>query len=298
MIKRIIVLNGSDTESFPTLFQEASLARDVTSELVETRKCVLAVGYGEDKNSVSIVSNNRVLPMNDTAYFAKRTGKDTYRTYLLSHVLQKQSTIFSDEANFFSDKTADKITMMVVLPLGDVSVPKSILTTAESYIENKKYFDDHIVYPCVLKKSGSRGRSVWKISNKQELEEKLNQNEELTLIQEFVPNDHDLRVFVLDDEVVVAIKRSSSDGFYNNVSKGGKAERVEITEEEKRICVEATKLAKLRIAGVDLVRSDKGPLIFEVNKSPQMNIFNEAAGFDIEKFYSEGIVSEILRRSK
>ena len=120
----------------------------------------------------------------------------------------------------------------------------------------------------------------------------------MSLIQEYVPNDYDMRVFILDGKFLVAIKRSSTDGFYNNVSQGGKAEKIDITEEEKLICIKAASIAKLRLAGVDMVRTEKGPLVFEVNKSPQLDIFTPFAGIDIEKMYSQHIIDFLTETSR
>lgn len=292
-MKEIIVFNGSEPEHFSDTFDKVAKDRDVKSKYVETSSCVISVGYSAP-NQIDIVSNNQILPVQDTAYVIKRTGKDTYRTYLISQILRDNTPLFVDKANMLSDKSADKITMMITLPLNGIKVPKSIITTFESYLSNKEYVSKLIKYPCVVKKAGSKGKTVWKISDKKELEECLSQDDEMSLIQEFIPNNYDIRAFVIDGEFLVAIKRTSADGFYNNVSQGGKAEKTELTAEEKRICIHAASIAKLRLAGVDLVRSEDGPLIFEVNKAPQLDIFSPSAGFDIEKVYSEKVIDTLI----
>jgi ribosomal protein S6--L-glutamate ligase len=136
------------------------------------------------------------------------------------------------------------------------------------------------------------------VEDKASLETHIKQDSELTLIQEYIPNDHDIRVFVFDGKIIAAIKRSSSDGFYNNVSQGGKPEKIPISAEEESICIGAAEKAELRVAGVDLVRTERGPLVFEVNKAPQMDIFSPAAGFDVERVYSNVVLDDLSRRSK
>lgn len=297
MIKDIILFNGNGSGNFPAIFAEVAASKNLNSTSIESRNCLISIGY-ENESRVSIVHNNALLPTKDTAYVIKRTNKDTYRTYLISQVLHNKVPLFVDEANMLSDKSADKVTMMVQLSLNDIEVPKSILTTFTSYLSNKEYVEKLISYPCVVKKTGSKGKSVWKIENQKDLEERLSTDDNMSLIQEYIPNEYDIRVFVLDENFLVAIKRSSTDGFYNNVSQGGRAEKIDLTEDEKLICIKAASIAKLRLAGVDIVRTEKGPLIFEVNKAPELDIFTPAAGFDIEKTYSEGVIEFLTRSSK
>jgi len=245
-----------------------------------------------------VIHDNAPLPTNDTAYLIKRTNKDTYRTYLIGRILQEKVPIFIDGANLVSDKTADKITMMVSLPLNGIKVPNTLIVTPHSYEKNKTYIEQRLQFPVVVKKTGSKGKNVWKVEDKASLETHIKQDSELTLIQEYIPNDHDIRVFVFDGKIIAAIKRSSSDGFYNNVSQGGKPEKIPISAEEESICIGAAEKAELRVAGVDLVRTERGPLVFEVNKAPQMDIFSPAAGFDVERVYSNVVLDDLSRRSK
>jgi ribosomal protein S6--L-glutamate ligase len=298
MIKDLIMFNGDKPRGFSEIFDKVATNKNLNSRHIKSKECVISIGYG-DKSKVHIVHNNEVLPRENAAYVIKRTGKDIYRIYLISQILHSEALpLFVDEANILSDKSADKITMMAQLSLNGIEVPKSILTTFTSYLSNKEYVEKLTSYPCVVKKAGSKGKTVWKIENQRELEECLSTDDNMSLIQEYIPNDYDIRVFVLDGEFLVAIKRSSVDGFYNNVSQGGKAEKIDLTEDEKLICIKATSIAKLRLAGVDMVRTEKGPLIFEVNKTPQLDIFSQSAGFDIEKIYSEKIIDFLVEASE
>lgn len=297
MIKEIITINGQEPAHFSRLFDAVANEKGCASSHIVSNDCLISVGHETDL-AVAIVNQNKILPTSSTGYLLKRTNKDTYRTYLLGLILNKQTSIFVDEANLLSDKTADKITMMVSLSLAGIKVPSSMIVDHFSYLKNQEYLEKHISFPAVVKKTGSKGKQVWKVNDKAELEKYLFQDKDLGLIQEYVPNDHDFRVFVMDNEVLLTIKRSSADGFYNNVSQGGSAERVDITEEEKAICIKAAEIARLRLAGVDMVRTPKGPLIFEVNKTPQLDIFSPAAGFDIEEDYSNKVIDYLMRDSK
>ena len=104
------------------------------------------------------------------------------------------------------------------------------------------------------------------------------------LVQEFIKEagGSDLRCFVIDNKVVAAIKRQGKDGdFRSNLHRGGKAESVRLTPEERTIAIRAAKAMGLRVAGVDLLRSHHGPVVMEVNSSPGLEGIEAATGIDI-----------------
>ncbi len=91
------------------------------------------------------------------------------------------------------------------------------------------------------------------------------------LVQEFIEESHgmDIRCFVIGDKVVAAIKRQAKEGdFRANVHQGGKALKVKLSPQERAIAVSAAKTMGLKVAGVDLIRSNHGPLVLEINSSP------------------------------
>ena len=91
------------------------------------------------------------------------------------------------------------------------------------------------------------------------------------LVQEFIEESSgkDIRAFVVGDEVVASMERTAPEGeFRSNVHRGGTMERIQLTEEEEVLAVNASRILGLSIAGVDLMRSNRGPLILEVNSSP------------------------------
>lgn len=94
---------------------------------------------------------------------------------------------------------------------------------------------------------------------------------ERVLIQEFIEESRgaDIRVLVIAGKVVAAMKRQAKAGeFRSNLHRGASAEAIRITDEEKRLVLQATKIMGLDIAGVDLLRSRRGPLVMEINASP------------------------------
>ncbi|MFM2220383.1 MAG: ribosomal protein S6--L-glutamate ligase [Verrucomicrobiota bacterium] len=91
------------------------------------------------------------------------------------------------------------------------------------------------------------------------------------LVQEYIAESKgaDIRCIVLGNKVIAAMERQGMDGeFRSNLHRGGKAKKISITAEERRTAIKAAKVMGLNLAGVDLLRSNRGPLVIEVNSSP------------------------------
>ncbi|NKI25421.1 30S ribosomal protein S6--L-glutamate ligase [Arenibacter sp. 6A1] len=104
------------------------------------------------------------------------------------------------------------------------------------------------------------------------------------LVQEFIKeaNGQDIRCFVVNGRVVASMQRQAEKGeFRANIHQGGKASVVKITAEEKKLALKAAKVLNLAVAGVDIIRSNKGPLLLEVNSSPGLEGIENATGKDI-----------------
>ncbi len=104
------------------------------------------------------------------------------------------------------------------------------------------------------------------------------------LVQEFIPeaNGSDLRCFVVGHKVVAAMQRDASPGeFRANLHRGGKAIAATLSAEERRIAIRAAGALELGVAGVDLLRSKRGPLLLEVNASPGLEGIETATGVDV-----------------
>jgi ribosomal protein S6--L-glutamate ligase len=105
------------------------------------------------------------------------------------------------------------------------------------------------------------------------------------LVQDFIEEAHgeDIRAFVIDGKVVAAMKRKTldEDEFRSNINLGGKGEKVELTPREERAAIKAAKVMHLSIAGVDILRSKRGPLVMEVNAFPMLAGVEAATKVDI-----------------
>lgn len=104
------------------------------------------------------------------------------------------------------------------------------------------------------------------------------------LVQEFIREAEgaDIRCFVIGDKVVAAMKRQGKAGeFRSNIHRGGKATLAKITPEERTTAIRAARTMGLNVAGVDILRSKRGPLVVEVNSSPGLEGIEKATGKDI-----------------
>ncbi|QDZ38605.1 30S ribosomal protein S6--L-glutamate ligase [Euhalothece natronophila Z-M001] len=104
------------------------------------------------------------------------------------------------------------------------------------------------------------------------------------LVQEFIKEAKgaDIRCFVIGGKVVASMKRQGAEGeFRSNLHRGGKAEKIKLTPEERSTAVRSVKAMGLRVAGVDLLRSNHGPVVMEINSSPGLEGIETATGVDV-----------------
>ncbi|MES2217390.1 MAG: 30S ribosomal protein S6--L-glutamate ligase [Pseudomonadota bacterium] len=120
------------------------------------------------------------------------------------------------------------------------------------------------------------------------------------LVQEYIKESSgaDVRCFVVGGDVVAAMRRQSRspEEFRSNLHRGGSASAVDITDEERTMAIRAAHIIGLNVAGVDIVRSNRGPLIMEVNASPGLEGIEKATGKDVAstiiKFIEESTDSD------
>ncbi len=115
------------------------------------------------------------------------------------------------------------------------------------------------------------------------------------MVQEFIKeaNSTDVRAFVIGGKVVAAMQRKGAPGdFRSNLHRGGKAQSIKITPEERSTAVRAAKILGLNVCGVDMLRSNHGPVVMEVNSTPGLEGIETATGKDIA-----GMIIEFLEKN-
>lgn len=143
-------------------------------------------------------------------------------------------------------------------------------------------------FPLIIKLlESTHGNGVILANNRQttsSIIDAFTSTKERILLQEFISeaSGQDIRVFVVGDEVVAAMLRKAEKGeFRSNLHRGATGYAVKLSTQEKEMALAATKTLGLDVAGVDLLRSKKGPLVIEVNASPGLEGIETVTGVDI-----------------
>ena len=154
--------------------------------------------------------------------------------------------------------------------------------------------------PVVVKLlEGTQGRGVVLAETAKAAESVIDAFKELGadfLVQEFIKEagGSDVRCFVIGNRVVAAMERTSAAGeFRSNLHRGGSAKLTKLTAVERRTALKAAQTMGLNVAGVDILRSDRGPLVMEVNSSPGLKGIEEATGVNVAGKIIEFIESHV-----
>jgi ribosomal protein S6--L-glutamate ligase len=183
-------------------------------------------------------------------------------------------------------RSRDKLRSLQILSRAGLGLPKTVFTNYSKDVE--RTLKEVGGAPVIIKLlEGTQGLGVVLAENKKaavSVIEAFNGLKARVIVQEFIKESRgeDIRAFVVDGHVVGAMVRTAKEGeFRSNLHRGGTAKVVELTLEEEIAAIKAANAMKLGIAGVDMLRSERGPLIIEVNSSPGLEGIESATGVDI-----------------
>lgn len=183
-------------------------------------------------------------------------------------------------------QSRDKLRCLQVLSKEGIGLPKTVFTNYSKDVS--QVIKSAGGTPLILKLlEGTQGLGVVLAENKnaaQSVLEAFNGLKARVIAQEFIPESKgaDIRAFVVDGQIVGAMKRQGKEGeFRSNLHRGGTSMVVELTPEEKATAILASKCVGLGVAGVDLLQSKRGPLVLEVNSSPGLEGIEHATQVDI-----------------
>lgn len=283
--KNILLVNGGETQ-FSIDFIKRAEQVGLASVSIDAKDSIFTIV----NNDVSLYCKNVKINHQDINYFFTRLkGKSPHMTTMISRYLSFYGLPFNDlvtlsstledpDNNLFNGK----ITQMLTFALNGLSIPNTIIFSAESYKSNSKIISTLTNFPCVVKTTGAKGASVWKVQTQAELEKIISENYyELMILQELLEIKYDVRALIFNSKYLGAIKRTSTDGFYTNISKGGRAEKMDLTDDEILLSIKACKISGVDFGGVDFVRTPDGIKFFEVNKSPQVKGFQSATNINV-----------------
>ncbi len=212
-----------------------------------------------------------ILPSYDAVIPRIGASNTFYGTAVLRHM--ETMGMYAVNASIAIARSRDKFRSLQLLARKGIPMPLT------GFAQSPDSTDDLIQMvggaPVVIKLlEGTQGKGVILADSHQSAVSIINAFKEMhakILVQEYIQESRgsDIRCFVIGDKVVAAIKRQAKEGeFRANVHQGGKALKVKLTSQERSIAIAAAKTMGLKVAGVDLVRSNNGPLVLEINSSP------------------------------
>jgi ribosomal protein S6--L-glutamate ligase len=260
--------------------KEAGESRGHKVEIINHMKCVLMV----EKKNPMVLYNGRKLDYFDA--IIPRIGASV--TFYGAAVVRQfeMMKVFTTCESQALIRSRDKLRSLQILSRAGIGLPKTI------FMDYSKESDGVIEAvggaPVVIKLlEGTQGLGVVLAENKkaaQSVIEAFHGVHARIIVQEFIKEAKgaDIRAFVVDGEVVGAMKRQARDGeFRSNLHRGGYAEVVKLSRQERATAISAARKMGLGVAGVDMLPSKRGPLIIEVNSSPGLEGIEGATKVDI-----------------
>lgn len=259
---------------------EAGKKRGHNIGVINPSKCVLLMEEGNP----TIVYDGKVLLGIDAVI--PRIGASL--TFFGTAVVRQfeMQKVFTAVASQALVKSRDKLQSLQLLSREGLGMPRTVFSNYTRDSQAVVSLIEHT--PIILKLlEGTQGVGVVLAETRKaaaSVLEAFNGLEARVVLQEFIDEAQgaDLRVLVVDGQVVGAMKRQAKEGeFRSNLHRGGTAKVINLSPDEETAAVKAATAMGLGVAGVDLLQSDRGPLILEVNSSPGLEGIEKATGKDI-----------------
>lgn len=282
----VILSNGPGNYSTKRLKEEAK-ARGHNVRVVKHKECYASIESsnpyvtyrGEDLRNV-----DAIIP---------RIGSNITR-YGTAIVRQfEMQGVYTTATSIAIVRSRDKLRSLQLLSKAGAGIPKTVFSRNTADIDG--LIEEIGGLPVIIKLArGTHGNGVVLAETKKVAKSVLQalylHNEDGTniLLQEFIKESagEDIRAFVVGGRVVASMKRQSlDDDFRSNLHQGGEGAAIKLTDEEKKLALKAAKAMGLPICGVDMMRSERGPLVLEVNSSP---------GFGIEKVTGRNVAAKVI----
>ena len=211
--------------------------------------------------------------------------------------------VFTTTPSLALTRARDKLRSLQLLARDRVAIPHTLFARRASDLDDLL---ERLGGPPVVIKllEGTQGVGVVLAETKKAAKSVLQAFEGLkadVIVQEFIKEAKgaDLRVIVVGGRVVAAMRRVGAPGeFRANVHQGGTAEKVTLTQRERRLAVKAAKSLGLEVAGVDMLRSERGPLVIEVNASPGLEGIESASSIDVAGAIVQYVEENVPKKRK
>ncbi len=261
---------------------EASIQRKHTVEVIDPLKCEIII---EKKNPAVLYKGK---PLENVDAIIPRIGASV--TFYGTAVVRQfeMMKVFSVVESQALVRSRDKLRSLQVLSRAGLGMPKTVFS---NYTKDVAEVIEYVGgAPLVIKLlEGTQGLGVVLAETNNAAEsvlEAFNGLQARVIVQEFIKEAKgaDIRAFIVDGNVVGAMKRQGKEGeFRSNLHRGGSANIIQLTDEEENAALKAAKALGLGVCGVDMLQSARGPLILEVNSSPGLEGIEAATKKDIAK---------------
>lgn len=285
---KIAILSNGDANYSTKRLKEVAESRGHEVDIIKYKNCFVSI----DRKNPKVIYKGKEIDFKTYQAIIPRIANSMTR-YGTSVIRQlEREGIFTTASAIAIARSRDKLRATQILAKA-VDTPKTVFS--RNSVDIDAILEEVGGTPVIIKlASGTHGNGVVLAETKKAAKSVLQafylHNEEGTnvLVQEYIEESAgtDVRAFVVNGRVVASMKRQSlTDDFRSNLHKGGEGKAVKLTDEERKIAVKATKVLGLSFAGVDLLRSKRGPLVLEVNASP---------GFGIEKVTNRDVTTPII----
>lgn len=284
-MKIAILSNGNANYSTTRLVEEAE-KRGHEVQVIKYKNCYLSL----DEKDPKVYYHGKTLPRFDAIIPRISNNMTRYGCAVVRQF--EMQKVWSASSSIAIARVRDKLRSQQILTKAGIDTPKTVVSRNTADIDDLL---DQIGLPVIIKLAvGTHGNGVVLAETKKAAKSALQAfylyNEDGTniLLQEYVKESagEDIRAFVVGSRVVASMKRQSlDDDFRSNLHKGGEGASVKLTPTETRIAIKAAREMGLHIAGVDMMRSSRGPLVLEVNASP---------GFGIERVTGRNIAEKMI----
>lgn len=277
---RIVVLSRKQSLYSTKRLVQAGQERGHTVDVVDHLKCNLVI----EKRKPSIFYQEARIT-NVDAIIPRIGASVTFYGGAVVRQFEMMKVFTAVESQALM-RSRDKLRSLQVLSRAGLGMPKTVFTNYSNQIE--EIIHDVGGVPLIIKLlEGTQGLGVVlakDLNSAKSVIEAFNGLRARVIVQEFIKEAKgaDIRAFVVDGEVVGAMKRQAREGeFRSNLHRGGTSSVIKLTRNQQATAINAAKKMGLGVAGVDMLQSKRGPLILEVNSSPGLEGIEKATGINI-----------------
>ncbi len=284
---KISILSVSENiYSTARLIEEAE-ERGHQVTIINHTKCSVLIGNHKPK----IIYEGRNI-INEPDVIIPRIGSSVFRHGAAVVKEFEMNGVYSTAKSLGIARSQNKVRTLQILNRKNVPIPKTVFSINPDNIEEQIELLGGA--PVIIKlQEGTHGLGVILADSKKSAKSIIDtfiSMDTSIMLQEFIQesNGEDIRAIVAGDKIIASMKRKGTkDDFRSNIHRGGSGQRIYLTHKEEEIVLRAAKYIGLPVCGVDLIRSNRGPLLLEVNSTP---------GFQGMEYYTDvNVAGEIIK---